>query len=75
MKGEESVKGEYDGKSLMGGRRKHFERRIYFCGRFSMEILGVRRLALGVFGESKAGGTGLLGVLGMGARIPFSFRS
>jgi hypothetical protein len=79
MKGEESVKGEYDGKSLtgeghsFGGRRKHFEVRIYLCGRFSVEISGVRSLALGVFGESEAGGTGLLGVLGTGARIPFGF--
>jgi hypothetical protein len=38
-----------------------------------VEISGVRSLALGVFGESEAGGTGLLGVLGTGARIPFGF--
>jgi hypothetical protein len=38
-------------------------------GDFSVEISGVRSLVLGVFGESEAGGTGLLGVLGTGARI------
>jgi hypothetical protein len=55
MKGGESVKGEYDGEESygerhsFGGRRKHFERRIYFCGRFSVEISGVRSLAFGGF--------------------------
>ena len=38
-----------------------------------MEISGVRSLALGFFGESEAGGTGLLGVLGTGARIPLRY--
>jgi hypothetical protein len=38
-------------------------------GDFSVEISGVRSLVLGIFGESEAGGTGLLGVLGTGARI------
>jgi hypothetical protein len=38
-------------------------------GDFSVEISGVRSLVLRVFGESEAGGTGLLGVLGTGARI------
>jgi hypothetical protein len=55
------------------GGRKHFEERIYFCGRFSVEISGVRSLVLGVFGESEAGGTGLLGVLGTGARISLRY--
>jgi hypothetical protein len=61
------------GRDSFGGRRKHFEGRIYFCGRFSVEISGVRSLALGVFGESEAGGTGLLGVLGTGARISLRY--
>ena len=75
MKGGESVKGEYDGEKSygerhsFGGRRKHFGRRIYFGGIFFVEISGVRSLALGVFGESEAGGTSLMGVLGTGARI------
>jgi hypothetical protein len=38
-----------------------------------MEISGVRSLALGVFGESEVGGTGLLGVLGTGARISLRY--
>jgi hypothetical protein len=69
------VKEEYDGKSLtekgilLGEAGRIFERRIYFCGGFSVEISGVRNLILGVFGESEAGGIGLLGVLGTGARI------
>jgi hypothetical protein len=33
----------------------------------------VRSLALGVFSESEAGGTGLLEVLGMGARISLQY--
>jgi hypothetical protein len=37
---------------------------------FGVEMAGVGSLALGAFGESEAGGTGLLGVLGTGARIP-----
>jgi hypothetical protein len=53
-------------ESILGGG-------YIFCGGFSVEISGVRSLALGVFGESEAGGTGLLGVLGTGARIPFGF--
>jgi hypothetical protein len=43
--------------------------RIYF----SMKISGVRSFVLGVFGESEAGGTGLLGVLGTGARISLRY--
>jgi hypothetical protein len=39
-------------------------------GDFSVEI---RSLVLGVFGESEAGGTGLLGVLGMGAKISLRY--
>jgi hypothetical protein len=42
-------------------------------GKFSMEISGVRSLILVVFGELEAGGTGLLGVLGMGARISLRY--
>jgi hypothetical protein len=65
------------GKSLTGrawrGRRKHFERRIYSTGGFSVEGGGCEEFGFGVFGESEAGGTGLLGVLGTGARIPFGF--
>ena len=38
-----------------------------------MEISGVKSLILGVFGESKARGTGLLGVLGTGARISLQY--
>jgi hypothetical protein len=34
-----------------------------------VETCGVSSLALEVFGESEVGGTGLLGVLGMWARI------
>jgi hypothetical protein len=33
----------------------------------------VRSLASGAFGELEARGVGLMGVLGMGTRIPFSF--
>jgi hypothetical protein len=40
-----------------------------FCG----DLAGVRSLALGVFGESKEGGTSLLGVLGTGARISLRY--
>jgi hypothetical protein len=71
MRGGESVKEDMMGKSItgrafFGGGRKHFEWRIYFCGRFSGEIGGVRSLVLGDFGESEVGGTDLLGVLGIG---------
>jgi hypothetical protein len=38
-----------------------------------VEISGVRSLDLGVFGESEVGGTGLLGVLGTGARISLRY--
>jgi hypothetical protein len=44
-----------------------------FCEGIWVEMAGVRSLALGAFGESEAGGAGLLGVLGTGARIPFGF--
>jgi hypothetical protein len=57
----------------LGGGGSILRRRIYFCGRFSVEISGVRSLVLGFFGESEAGGTGLLGVLGMGARISLRY--
>jgi hypothetical protein len=40
---------------------------------WAVEISGVRSLVLGVFGESEAGGTSLLGVLGMGARISLQY--
>jgi hypothetical protein len=78
MRGRRVGEGGYDGEESYGegillGGRKHFEERIYFCGRFSVEISGVRSLVLGVFGESEAGGTGLLGVLGMGARISLRY--
>ena len=75
MKGGELVKGEYDGEESYGegilwkGGESIFEGSIYFCGRFSVEISGVRSLTLGVFGEPEVGGTGLLGVLGTGDRI------
>ena len=52
---------------------KLFEERIYFYGIFFVEISGVRSLALGVFGEPEAGGTGFLGVLGTGARISLRY--
>ena len=42
-------------------------------GEFSVEICGVRSLILVDFGESEAGGTGLLGVLGTGARISLRY--
>jgi hypothetical protein len=42
-------------------------------GDFSVEISGVRSLVLGIFGESEAGGTSLLGVLGTGARISLRY--
>jgi hypothetical protein len=58
---------------FLGGAGSIFERRIYFYGGFSVEISGVRSLILGVFGESEAGGTGLLGVLGTGARISLRY--
>jgi hypothetical protein len=44
-----------------------------FVGDFSVEISGVRSLVLGVLGELEAGGTGLLGVLGTGARISLRY--
>jgi hypothetical protein len=72
MKGRESVKGEYDGESLtvegiLLGEEDFCEENL------GWEMAGVRSLALGAFIESEAGGTGLLGVLGTGARIPFGF--
>jgi hypothetical protein len=46
-------------------------------GRETVVLVGIFfwfwSLILVVFGESEAGGTGLLGVLGTGARIPFGF--
>jgi hypothetical protein len=42
-------------------------------GDFSVEISGVRSLILVDFGESEAGGTSLLGVLGTGARISLRY--
>ena len=73
MRGGESMKENMMGKSLMGREffweEEAFWKGIYFCGSFAVEISSVRSLALGVFGESEARGTGLLGVLGTGARI------
>jgi hypothetical protein len=69
------VKGEYDREESYGEDHSFWEggsilRRGYISvGDFSMEISGVRILVLGGFGESEAGGTSFLGVLGMGARI------
>jgi hypothetical protein len=73
MRGGESVKEDMMGKSLTGRaffwRRKHFEGEdIFFCGDLWCEEFG-----FGVFGESEAGGTGLLGVLGTGARISLRY--
>jgi hypothetical protein len=42
-------------------------------GDFFVEISSVRSLVLGVFGESKAGGTSLLEVLGTGASISLQY--
>jgi hypothetical protein len=82
MKGGESVKGEYDGESLtvegillgggfyFGGGGSILEGDestgflawlFWFCGRVLQSLSII------------AGGTGLLGVLGTGARIPFGF--
>jgi hypothetical protein len=62
------------GKSLTGriillGGGIILRRRIYF----SMGIYGVRSLVLEFFGESEAGGTGLLGVFGTRARISLRY--
>jgi hypothetical protein len=81
MKGGESVKGEYDGESLTvegilleedfilgGGSILEGDEStgflawlFWFCGRVLQSLSII------------AGGTGLLGVLGTGARIPFGF--
>jgi hypothetical protein len=76
MRGGESVKEDMMAKSLtgrafFGGGRKHFEWRIYFCGRFSGEIGGVRSLVLGVFGESEAGGLLCWGFWALGSGYPY----
>jgi hypothetical protein len=76
MRGKRVGEGGYDGRSLTGGRiiifgggsilegeesSGFFSWIFWFCG-------GVLQ-SLSII----AGGTGLLGVLGMGARIPFGF--
>jgi hypothetical protein len=75
MKGGDSVKGEYDaGKSLTrkgifwGEGGNILRGGIYFCGRFSLEIFGVRSLALGFFGESEARGHQFARVFGHGGQ-------
>jgi hypothetical protein len=54
MRGEESVKEDMMGKSLTGraffwGGRKHFEGRIYFCGRFFCGDLWCEEFGFGGF--------------------------
>jgi hypothetical protein len=68
------VKEDMMGNSLTGriillGGGRILRRRIYFF----VGISGVRSLVLGGFGESEAGGIGLLGVLGTGARISLQY--
>jgi hypothetical protein len=61
------------GGVLREGGSFFWGRRIYFCGRFLCGDFGVWSLILVDFGESEAGGTGLLGVLGTGARISLRY--
>jgi hypothetical protein len=74
------VKEDMMGKSLKGRgfilleEEAFWEEDIYFYRGFFYGDLWCEEFGLlGVLGESKAGGTGLLGVLGTGARIPFGF--
>jgi hypothetical protein len=70
------VKGGYDGRSLTGGGSSFFGGEAFWRGDESSGFFSwIFWFCGGVLQSLSiiAGGTGLLGVLGTGARIPFGF--